>query len=470
MMRRRNRGRWVALLVAAVAANAAVAAVAASPLLDCRVRPAHPLLGHQLHWDIRAVDLPAIALLQQARLGPDWLLQRQTGQRSVSGPRRSTQTLRLTLYPMAAGALQLPALRAGDRGCAARTVQVAVAPSGQTALLLSAHVDAAHATVGQALRVELDAGAGGALAWQAVRAVSDNGLLRPIGSVSTTVQVDGRQVRVQRQSWSVTPLRAGTATIRFGLLRATPFGQLRVYPVPALRFTVDALPAYWPADGAVGRARLRLDAAPVRLALGSRGTLHATLDGVQIGRGALLALLARVRARDGGALRLGAARVRLEPRSANAVTPVWRIALPFRVVAGGRVAYPRLRIPYYDPRRGAPGLAQAGWGEALATDPRPWRLLAAGALVGALVLTLAALRRAVRALRGWRCRARWRAIARRGDAPALVRAWRDAVARSDPDARTLRGWVRAQRCAGAAIGEPGLAPLVEAEEARRYAR
>lgn len=465
-MRRLLAGlRGAALLLAA----ACPAAQAATPSLRCSVLPAKPLLGHPLRWRIRARDLPDIPMLQPARLGPDWLLQRQSGERSTDARGGSAQSLDLTLYPLRAGELRLPAWRAGGRLCAARRLRVADAAPGQPEQFIEARVDGRRAVVGQAVRVDLDVGSGGALAWQPVRASSDQGLLQPMRSVSTRDEAQGMRIAVQRQSWRFTPLRAGVATIRFGLLRATPFGRLRVYAVAPLRLRVGALPAYWPADAAVGRARLRALPPPRRLEVGQTGVLRARLAGVQQGRGALLRTLARSRP-AGGALRLYPPRLSLDGASVHRLDPIWNIEWPFRVREAGRIVYPTLRVPYYDPLRGAPALAVAAWGVARAGDPRARHLLEACGLVAALLLALAGSRRLVLELRDRRCRARWRRIAERGDAGMLLRLWRDAAARGDPRARTLRAWVASQRCGGRVAATPELQALVAACERQRYAR
>ena len=457
-------------LLVALACCQPGASASAAASLRCTVQPPRPVLGQAVQWDIRARDLPQIPMLRASSLGDDWLLQRQGSERSGDAAGHGTQTLRLVLYPLASGALSLPAVRAGSLGCPQRRVRIAASAPGQAPQYLAAHARAARPVVGQALRVDLDIGAGGALDWQPVRASTDDGVLRPVSTVSTEVEVDGRLIPVQRQRWSFTPTRAGAATIRFGLLRATPFGVLRVYRVAPLRMPVGALPAYWPADAAVGHAELRVESAPRRLEVGSTGVLRARLSGVQIGRAELLRLIAESARGVANPLRMEAPRVSLDPASAHALAAVWDIDWPFRVLRGGGARYPRLHIPYYDPRRGAPGLAVGDWGTLRAHDPRPLRLIEACALVGGVVLLLALLRAGVLATRAALRRARWRRIAEQGDAQLLLRAWHAAVARGDPRARTLRAWVGAQCGAWASAQQPLIERLVADIEQQCYAR
>ena len=64
-------------LLAALACCMLGTSARAAASLQCTLQPTRPVLGHALHWDIRARDLPAIPMLAAASLGDDWLLQRQ---------------------------------------------------------------------------------------------------------------------------------------------------------------------------------------------------------------------------------------------------------------------------------------------------------------------------------------------------------------------------------------------------------
>ncbi|MBU6441507.1 MAG: hypothetical protein KGS28_14885, partial [Betaproteobacteria bacterium] len=267
---------------------AATRAGAARPDLQCSLLPAQPVLGHALRWEIRARKLPPLAPLRPGQLGEDWLLQGQSSQ-SDSGPDGSSQTLELRLYPLAAGRLRLPELRAGGARCPPRSVRVAAAEAGQAPVYVAARVATPGATVGQALRIELDVADGGGLAWKPAAARSDDGILHSLGSLDTRA-ADGT-TEVLRQSWSFTLTHAGDFTLRFGLLRGHRFGELLVLPVAPLRGVVRPLPAYWPVGWPVGHATLRLQPAPRRLERGAAGVLRARLEGVQVGRQALAAML-----------------------------------------------------------------------------------------------------------------------------------------------------------------------------------
>ncbi|MDE1956038.1 MAG: hypothetical protein KGJ03_09970 [Betaproteobacteria bacterium] len=471
------RAAHAAMAEPATPPAAATRAGAAAPALVCSLRPAQPVLGHALHWEIRARNLPPLPPLRPAQLGHGWLLQGQSSE-SASGPGGTSQTLVLRLYPLAAGRLRLPEMRAGGARCPPRSVRVAVAEAGQAPVYVAARVATPGATEGQALRIELDVADGGGLAWEPVTARSDDGILHPLGSLDTRA-ADGT-TEVLRQSWSFTPTHAGEFTLRFGLLRGHRFGELLVFPAAPLRGSVRPLPAYWPAGWPVGHATLRLRPAPRHLELGAVGVLRARLEGVQVGRQALAAML-RADAHAAG-LRIGEPQLHRLAGPMLGAAPAWDIELPWRAERAGRLAYPRLRLAYYDPERGAPGLALADWGGVRVHDPRPLRIVLAFVAVGGLVLLLTLLRLGVGAARIAWCRARWRRIARRGDIVALRGLWRQARESGDPDAITLRTWVAAQRCGGRAPGgpelersidpviDPLLERMLECEQRRLYAR
>ncbi len=446
------------------ALGAAVKEPASRPALVCSVQPARPRLGHAVHWEIRARDLPPLPLLQASQLGRDWLLQGQSGE-SSAGPGGHEQILDLRLYPLAAGRLRLPGLGSGSARCPPRSLRIAAAQAGQAPRYIAARVATAGATVGQALRIELDLASSGGLSWEPATVHSDDGILRALNTLDTRVGAQGG-IEVLRQTWSFTPTRAGDVSIRFGLLRAHRFGELLVYPAGTLRWKVRPLPAYWPEGWPVGHARLRIEPAPTRLELGATGVLRARLAGVQVGRRPLLAML-RADAHAPG-LRFGTPRLRRLSASAHAA-PEWGIELPWRARRAGRLAYPELRVAYYDPERGAPGLALADWGGLRVHDPRPLRFVLAWLAVGSLVLAMAVLRLGLRFAREACCRARWRRIARRGDADALWRLWRQARERGDPRASSLRAWVEQARCGSRGVRSPELDRLIEREQQRLYA-
>lgn len=452
------------MLAASLVLAAANAARAAAPALRCSVSP-QPLLGHALAWVIRARDLPEMPMLRGDMLGPDWRLLGQQAERSAS-PSGSLQTLRVQLVPLRAGELRLPPLHDASRVCAARTLRVAPAAPGRPPRYLAARATTDRPVVGEAVRVQVEAASGGGVVWEAPEARSDAGLLRPLGSVSARVDAGGREIEVQRWIWSFTPLRAGDARIRFSLLRGGRFGEPRVYALPSLSLGVRGLPAYWPAQGPIGRARLRVEPAPSELTLGASGVLRARLAGVQVGRRQLSRLLAELPATPG--LRVGTPRLWREPQLGGALYPRWDIELPFRVERAGALVYPGLRLLAYDPVLGAPRLATAGWGTLRVRDPRPRRVLLAVGGVGLVVLLLALSRLGGLALRAALCRARWRRLARRGDVQGLLRQWRRARARGDVDALSLRRWLGSRHCGGRALREPGLAALLAEAERRLY--
>ncbi len=461
-------GAWagaVAWALAGVPARAEAPVRRQQPSLVCSVRPAQPVLGHVVHWDIHARDLPPLPLLQAAQFGADWLLQGQAGEGS-SGSGHSTQTLRLRLYPLAAGILRLPELRAGVRACAPRGLRVLDARAGHRPLYIAERLRTTGSTVGQALRIELEVAAGGGLSWQETSVHTDDGVLRALGTLDTRIAARGG-IEVQRQSWSFTPTRAGEVTLRFGLLRGRRLGEELVLPVAPLRWIVRPLPAYWPQGAPVGHPSLQLQPAPASLDLGGGGVLRARVRGVQLGRAEWLRLL-HAEAHAAG-LRMGTPRLRRVFDPALGPAPAWDIEWPVHARRAGRLRYPRLRLPYYDPERGAPGLAVADWGRVRVRDPRPRRIALALLFVAGLVASLALLRQTLLFARLALCRARWRRIARRGDAGELQRLWRQARAGGQTRAATLRAWVDGLHCGGRAVRSPELDRLLDHEQERLYA-
>jgi hypothetical protein len=143
----------------------------------------------------------------------------------------------------------------------------------------------------------------------------------------------------------------------------------------------------------------------------------------------------------------GLAGVQVHAAGGEAEAGAWDVAVFLRPTAGGALAAPALRLPYFDPESELPAAAIWQPPALVVTDPRPLRLALALGGGAALVALGFALR--AQALR-WRCarqrRARWRAVRNAGDARRLRDAWLAIPPRRGlPPAATLAQWIDAAR-------------------------
>lgn len=422
------------------AAGWALAWTTASAGLRCDLEPAQPVLGHAATWTLTARDLPQpLPAFNPEQFAPDWLLQGQQGSSGSDAARHREQTLQLTLYPLRAGRLALPAVPAGG-GCAQRSVAVADHAPGESPLEWRTRFVPARPFRLESVRIELIVLGGGDLAWETPEARSDRALLTPLAPQSRSEIVGGRPQPAQVFRWEVLPLQAGPVGIDFGLLRAHAFGALRVYAPPPLTFDVRPLPLWWPADGLVGRPAIGVVQAPAQWRLGQTAVWRLRLQGVGMDRQQARAVLDRWRAQWPSALGLAD----IDLRAAVAVPGAWDAAVFFRPRRGGRLHAPALRVDWFDPRTELPAAAIWTPPAVDVADPRPARLALGLGGAATLLGALFALRAAVL------CRRRRRTLARALDAIAAAdgadaqrRAWLALPVPGGFAAPTLDAWLDA---------------------------
>lgn len=415
-------GRLLCALVLALCA-----AEASAQSLQCTLGPEPAILGHPLNWTVTARDLPhSLPTLTPPEFAPDWLLQGQQGASGSDAKGHREQSSTLTLYPLRAGALTLPSVRAGDRHCPAQTVNVADAAKGEAPLQWRTRLDPAQPARLQSVRVELQLIGGGNLVWQTPPARSAQAMLTPLANDTRTERIDGQPQQVQVFAWNALPLQSGPVTVDFGLLRAHAFGQLRVYAPPPLRFTVEALPLWWPADRLVGRPQVQTLHASRVVQLGQTGAWRLRFAAPGLDRPQVLRVVQAWAAQTSGRLQIAGVDVR---RSAAEDGPMadgerWDVSVFFRPLQAGALSPPPIRLDYFDPRSALPAELWHALPTVTVSDPRPLRL--ALALGGGLALIglLAALRATACCLR---CRLRLRhallRLATADSADALRRAW-----------------------------------------------
>ena len=370
--------------------------------LRCRVGPELAVLGHPLTWTLTARDLadPLPAFTPQ-QFAPDWLLQDQQGASGSDAQGRHEQTATLTLYPLQAGTRQLPVVSVGGRQCPAQTVDVAGAGKGEAPLQWRTRLDPAQPYSLQSVRVELLVIGGGNLAWETPPAHSAQALLTPLATDTRSEPVDGTPQQVQVFAWSALPLQSGPIAVNFGLLRAHAFGQLRVYAPPAIHFTAQALPLWWPADGLVGRPQVQTMQASSALRLGETGVWRLRLQAAGLDRAQVLRVVNAWSARAASVLHIAGVDVRRGGEGDGQASDEgrWDVNVFFQPQRAGVYTPPPIRLDYFDPRDALPAVAWLALPEVTVRDPRPRRL--ALALGGGLALLglLFALRAAVCCLR-----------------------------------------------------------------------
>jgi hypothetical protein len=488
LARRSASGRLPGL-VALLLAVAPVHAGATAPALLCQRDNAPLILGHPLTLTITARNL-AQPLPDPGAAGfaPDWLLQNlQTGSSERRGQREQTATL--TLYPLRAGRLSLPAIRVGRASCPAQSLRVADRAPGAAPLQWRSVVAPAQPYLLQPVQVELQIVGGGNFSWEPPPARSNELLLTAPAPTTRSTLVDGQRQLVQVFRWQALPLQDGPVTVDFGQLRLYAFGQLRIYAPAPLSFEVRALPLWWPRDGLVGQPQLQLLQASRQLQLGQTGVWRLRLQAAGLDRRQLLQLGNAWRSQLPAAL--GVTDIDVRRDSAAGQNPVaaagdaWQLSVYFRPRRAGNLALPALRLDYFDPATVLPAMVRWQPPALGVDDPRPARVvvgLAVAAMLLALFIAWRRLRRCLHARRALQraldrlasadsadaLRLAWLALPIQREAPALtLEAWLQGAAPHDNTLRDIAHWLQQQLYATPAAGDGDAAASHAAALARR---
>lgn len=323
----------------------------------------------------------------------------------------STEDLRLTLYPLRAGALTLP--RFAPRG-QPLTLQVDDGPvdgvtSAEPAPRVRVRVfsepdSAAGWVVRQPVRLTLEACFTGQLLWKPPTLASRNGLsVRLLGDRSEAGEIDGQPCTAQRWQWAVVPQVAGPLRLTWPLLQATRFGNEWRFPAPAVEAVARALPGWLPGELPLREPQVLVQRLPNEASLRDPLAWELEIEG-DYGDGTLAELL---RAQLAGDVVWSAYPPEVRPAPERGLSPRWSVRLLAQPQDTGPLQPPTLRLPWVDPQAGRPSQALqqvAVYAEVVEiSDPQ------AGAVWRWLIGTLTVLLAAGAALRSaWRLRCGWR--------------------------------------------------------------
>lgn len=353
------------------------------------------------------------------------------------------ETLTLTLYPRAAGAVRIPPLRLGPQHTAALPLSVVDGSASVPRVAANWTLEPATPRVDEPARLTLSICDDGGLQWQRPILPTHAGrVVRPLGEDEGEGERDGEACTLHRFHWALLATRSGVATLAVPMIDATRFGQRLRFPAPALRFDVEPLPAWLPGGVPSVAPSLVVDPLPSRWPLRRPLSWRIEVLGGYSADGikALLDLQLRESPAFGVYPPLIEA---LAPHDLNSPLSRYAITLFLEPRASGELSLPALRFPWYDAGRGQLAAARVPEKALTVFDPR-WQFaarLAGGVLA---VLLLGGLI--------WRIRgmARWRLARRRGlrlisqayDAQTLARALRQFSLEGQPRARSLDVWLQ----------------------------
>jgi hypothetical protein len=364
-------------------------------------------------------------------------------------------SLGMTLYPLRAGHLSLAL-----PGLAGRAPTVEVTDGSDRVPKVRFAVESAPAQphVRQPFRLTVEACDDGGLLWKRPLLASRTGLaVRVLDEQQIDVTRDGARCTAHRWRWAVTPTAAGPAELTLPMLEAGKFGQPLRFPPPPAQFDVLPVPAWLPAEAAVGPVTVEGAALPASWPVDRPLAWRFTIVG-GYSPSAVKTLLTTQLAGHPGFAHYSPV---VEPVAADdgVAAPAYAVTVYVLPDKRGPLAFPRLAWPWFDPASGQMRRTELAGGRPVVTifDPaRQWLIRGGLGLVGLVILAFAA-RAGYRAFRWRRARrqglARIDAAATPGQLAAALRAFR-LVPDAEP-APTLGVWL-----AEMGSGAPGVAPAV----------
>lgn len=406
---------------------------------------------------------PPLEALDLAPLQRDFeLLERTLGRDAAQ------ETLTLTLYPRRAGRFELPTL-----GRAGRAPRVTVTDGSEAVSRVQwkLSLEPPEPMLRQSVTFTLEACDDGSLLWKRPTLQAGEGLLlRALNETEIVTSRDGQRCTAHRWHWALLPTATGELTLPLPVLEAGKFGQRLRFHLPPLSLRAAPLPAWLPAEAAVGEPEFSAEPLPAQASIGQPLAWRLQVRGGW-SVPALQQLLAQQLREAPAPLGLATYAPQIEPLpAADDPLPRYRVTLYLVPSARGTFALPTLQLPWYDPESGLLRQAQLDAATLEVSDPLRARWLQWSAAAAALLLVAAGLA-ALWRWQGWRWQRRvaLRRVLRAADGEALHRAvLAFSLQRGQAPAATLRSWQErmVQQCRKVAVVE--LEELVGLLEQQRY--
>lgn len=309
------------------------------------------------------------------------------------------ETLTLTLYARRTGRYTLPGLS----GLSGRAPRVTVTEGSATVprVQWKLSLDPPQPLLRQPTLFTLEACDDGTLLWKRPQLPSVEGLLlRPLNETEIITTRDGQRCTAHRWHWALLPTATGALSLPLPVLEAGKFGRRLRFAPPALDVNVQPLPAWLPAQAAIGQPDFVAEPLPAQAVLEQPLAWHLRVSGaysVQALQDQLTLQLGEADARLG----MNTYASQLEPQASLALLPQYRVTLFLVPRARGALALPVLQLPWYDPASGQLMQARLTAQRIEVIDPLRQRWLTVGAVLAAGVPVLLLVLWLVHALR-WR--------------------------------------------------------------------
>jgi len=424
--------RILPLLLAVAWSSGALAAA-----LEARLDRSASLLGEAVSLTIEARGLE-LDQLDLTPLEAEFEIFARTLSRASA-----SETLVLTLYPRASGALRIPPLQLGaQHTTAALPLSVVTRREDRSPVAILLQMTPAAPWVGEPARLTLSLCDNDGLSWQRPALPTESGReLRALNTDEGPDEVAGERCTRTRFHWALVPTRGGAARVVMPMLDAGLFGQRLRYPGPALAYVAGALPAWLPETIPPLAPRVQAAPLPARWPLQRPLAWQIDIEGAYSADG-LKSLLA-MQLRETPALGVYPPLIEaLAPADPASTRTRHRVTLTLQPRVRGELELPALNLPWYDPVRERLDRRVVAAQSISVFDPR----LQTAGRVGAGLIGLALLgvlgRLLLRALR-WRLQRRrgLQAIRQAQDAAQLMQAVRRFSLLGNAPAPSLGAWL-----------------------------
>lgn len=329
----------------------------AATVLTARVDKQTLVLGEALQLEITGHTAGSAAPLENLsleQLRVDFELQdisRNTQTVMRAGKTEITQTLTATLYPLRSGVLKIPVLNILHARSPALDIRVHESGGAVPRVVLRTGVEPDQSHVRETVLLYLDIYDNGSLVWAAVDTPTAPGMhLRELAQTRRDASIAGEKFKVVRYMWAATPLRDGTHTLQFPLLRANKFGVRLRYAAPPLKFNVQAVPAYVPVMVPVSPAlQLHVVELPSDIVVNRPVNWRFSVTGRGLSENGLAQLISTTLGAAPG-VRFYPLHIETETAArSSTLEQTFRVTLPFQAQHSGELELPELSIPYFDP-------------------------------------------------------------------------------------------------------------------------
>lgn len=332
------------------------------------------------------------------------------------------QRLEWQLFPLHLGVSVIPIMDAGGKRTRPLPIRVSESGFGVPKVMVRSGVEGDAVQHRESL-LFVDVYHDGGPLFRTPKAEGAGFHLRPLRDSQRQETVAGERYTVTRFAWGITPLRPGSAGVRFSSLDASKFGARLRYPVPALYVNAAPVPGYLPVHVPVGSLNVESNA-PRQAKVGRPEQWTLKISGRGLSPEGLRKQLGRFQ---------NTPQLHFYPQQMELVSNAGEIPLgqtlvvtiPFRALEQGSLKLPEVHIPYYDPATGLVRVASTPSLTVDSVDPvMTWVWRGAG---GGLVLVLALWAGLLVRPRyhAWHDRRLWlRQLASSKTPCELLRAWR----------------------------------------------